>query len=133
MRGRPILLYIVGIAFFCAMDVVMKHLVASHPAVLATFWRYLAALIFILPFWLREGRPPFTREMMPVHALRGAAIASSAFLFFWSLAILPLAEAVTIAFIAPLLIPPLASLFIGERMQAGSVIAGLVGFAGVAV
>jgi S-adenosylmethionine uptake transporter len=133
MCAGPVLLYVVGIAFFCAMDAVMKALVSAHPPVLATVWRYLAALLFILPFWWREGFPPVRREMLPLHALRGATIALSAFLFFWSLTVLPLAEAVTFAFVAPLMIPPLAALFIGERMQAGSVVAGLVGFAGVLV
>jgi S-adenosylmethionine uptake transporter len=133
MRAGPVLLYVIGIAFFCVMDAVMKHLVASHPAILATVWRYLAALLFIWPFWWREGRPPIRRDMLPVHAARGAAIAGSAFLFFWSLAVLPLAEAVTIAFVAPLMIPPLAALLIGERMQGGAVMAGVLGFAGVVV
>jgi S-adenosylmethionine uptake transporter len=133
MRAGPIVLYIVGIAFFCAMDAVMKHLVQQHPAVLATVWRYLAAIVFILPFWWREGRPRIRAEMLPVNLARGAAIAASAFLFFWSLKVLPLAEAVTFAFVAPLMIPPLASLLIGERMQAGSVLAGALGFAGVLV
>lgn len=133
MRAGPILLYVIGIAFFCAMDAVMKLLVSGHPAVLATTWRYLAALPFILVFWWREGRPRITREMLPLNALRGAIIAGSAFLFFWSLTILPLAQAVTIAFVAPLMIPPLAALLIGEKMQAGSVVAGLLGFVGVLV
>jgi S-adenosylmethionine uptake transporter len=133
MPGGPVLLYVIGVAVFCAMDAVMKHLVAGHPVVLATVWRYLAAIVFILPFWFREGRPPITREMLPINALRGATIALSAFLFFWGLSVLPLAEAVTIAFIAPLMIPPLAALFLGERMQAGNVAAGLIGFTGVLV
>lgn len=133
MRSGPVLLYVIGIIFFCVMDAVMKHMVATHPVVLATIWRYLSALLFILPFWLREGSPPLRREMLPVHAARGAAIAAASFLFFWSLSVLPLAEAVTIAFVAPLMIPPLAALVIGERVRAGSVIAGLLGFAGVVV
>lgn len=133
MRAGPILLYVIGIAFFCAMDALMKELVSAHPAVLATTWRYFAALPFILAFWWREGRPRVTREMLPLNALRGVTIAASAFLFFWSLTILPLAQAVTIAFVAPLMIPPLAALLIGERLQAGSVLAGLLGFAGVLV
>jgi S-adenosylmethionine uptake transporter len=133
MRAGPVLLYVIGIAFFCAMDALMKQLVAANPATVATLWRYLAALPFILFFWWREGSPRLTREMLPLHLLRGGIIGVSAVLFFWSLKILPLAQAVTIAFVAPLMIPPLAALFIGERMQAGSLAAGLVGFVGVVV
>ncbi len=133
MRVGPILIYAAGVALFCVMDALMKHLVASYPVAMATFWRYLFALPFILLFWWHEGRPPVTREMLPVHALRGLFIAASAFLFFWSLKVLPLAEAVTIAFAAPLMIPWLAALFLRERLAARSVVAGLIGFGGVLV
>ncbi len=133
MRAGPFLLYVVGIAFFCAMDAIMKALVATNPAVVATFWRYIAALLFILPFWWREGRPGFRRDMAVPHLLRGGLIAAAAFLFFWSLTVLPLAEAVTFAFVAPLLIPPLAALVLGERMEGRSLAAVGLGFLGVLV
>lgn len=129
------LLFVSGVAMFCAMDAAMKHLVsaAGYPALMATFWRYVAALPVILLFWWHDGRPAISRAMLPPHLLRGAVIAASAVLFFQALALLPLAEAVTFAFVAPLLIPPLAALFLGERMEARSMIAGLFGFAGVAI
>jgi S-adenosylmethionine uptake transporter len=133
MRGGPVFLYIIGIAVFCAMDAVMKKLVQTNPATMATFWRYAAAILFTGAFWIQAGRPAITREMLPVHMLRGGILAISATLFFWSLSVLPLAQAVTIAFIAPLLIPPIASVLLKERMQPGSVLAGLAGFAGVLV
>ncbi len=133
MGPAPFLLYVVGIAFFCAMDAIMKHLVSQHSVLVATLWRYVAAVLFILPFWWREGRPAIRGAMLPANLLRGAMIAASAVLFFWSLTVLPLAEAVTFAFVAPLLIPPLASLLIGERLEPGSVTAGAIGFLGVLV
>lgn len=133
MRAGPVLLYVIGIAIFCAMDAVMKLLVADNSAVVATLWRYLSAIFFTGLIWLHAGRPRITLEMLPVHIMRGGVLALSATLFFWALGILPLAQAVTIAFIAPLLIPPTASLILKERMQSGNVIAGLVGFAGVII
>lgn len=133
MRAGPILLYVIGIVFFCVMDALMKHLVASYPVVVATFWRFAAALPFILSFWWREGLPPVTREMLPVNILRASASAVSALLLFWSFSVLPLAEAITLAFVAPLMIPPLAALLLKERLAAGSVAAGVAGFAGVLV
>ena len=133
MRAGPILLYIIGIAIFCAMDAVMKLLVAGNSAIVATLWRYLSAIFFTGLIWIGAGRPRITLEMLPVHILRGGVLALSATLFFWSLGVLPLAQAVTIAFIAPLLIPPIASLVLKERMQSGNVLAGIIGFAGVVV
>lgn len=133
MRAGPILIYCIGIAVFCAMDAIMKALVAGNPAVTATFWRYIAALPFILLFWWREGRPSIRADMWRPHLVRGGFIAAAAFLFFWSLTRLPLAEAVTFAFIAPLLIPPMAALFLKERLDPGSGLAAVAGFAGVLV
>ena len=46
MRAGPILMYIIGIAVFCAMDVTMKLLVADNSAIVATLWRYLSAILF---------------------------------------------------------------------------------------
>jgi S-adenosylmethionine uptake transporter len=133
MRAGPVLLYLAGMSLFCAMDAVMKQLVLTNPALMATFWRYAMAVLFTLGMWVQAGRPAITREMLPVHLLRGTIIALSAFLFFWSLRRLSLAEAVTIAFIAPLMVPPLASLILKERMQAGNLVAGVLGFTGVLV
>lgn len=133
MRASPVLLYVVGIAFFCGMDALMKQLVGTNPAVMASFWRYVAAVPFIVPLWWREGLPAITRDMLPVNFARALFGSLSAVAFFWSLSVLPLAEAVTIAFIAPLLIPPLAALILKERMQGGNLAAGLLGFAGVLV
>jgi S-adenosylmethionine uptake transporter len=94
MRAGPVLLYVIGIAVFCAMDAFMKQLVQGNPAVMATFWRYARAILFTSLFWVQAGRPAITREMLPVHMLRGCILAVSATLFFWSLSVLPLAQAV---------------------------------------
>lgn len=133
MRSRPFLLYLAGLAAFCAMDAVMKHLLESNPVLVVTFWRYVAATGFTLLAWHGAGRPEITREMLPIHLLRGAIMAASGFLFFWALTHMALAEAITLSFIAPLLLPPLASLILGERMRRESLVAGLVGFVGVLV
>ena len=61
------------------------------------------------------------------------SFASMAFAFYWSLKTLPLAEAITLSFISPLLVPPFASLMLGERMQPRILAAGALGFIGVLV
>ncbi len=134
-QARPVLLFVLGVALFSAMDAAMKELVAvrGHPALAATFWRYVAALPVILLFWWRAGRPAVRASGLPLHILRGAVIAASAVLFFRALAVLPLAEAVALAFVAPLMIPPLAALLLRERLAPASLAAGSAGFLGVAV
>ena len=131
MRAGPYMLYVIGIAFFCAMDATMKMLVSTMPAVSATLWRYIMAALFTLPFWFRAGMPVPTREMLPMHLLRACFVSVSAVLFFWGIGRLPLAQMVTIGFSAPLMIPPLAALFLKERLELRSLGAAVLGFAGV--
>ena len=71
--------------------------------------------------------------MLPAHVLRGTLIAATAFLFFFALTRLGMAEAITLSFIAPLLIPPLAQLLLGEKIRGRVAWAALVGFGGVLV
>jgi S-adenosylmethionine uptake transporter len=122
-----------GIALLCAMDGVIKHLVATNDALIVTFGRYIFGAMFALVIWVRGGRPRLTREMWKAHALRGVVIAIAATLFFWCLSVLPLAELIVITFIAPLLIPFMARAVLGEKIRPRSFIAGLVGFTGVLV
>lgn len=122
-----------GIALLCMMDGMIKHLVATYDTLAVTFGRYVFAALFAAAIWARAGRPAVTGEMWRAHGLRGAVIAVSAVCFFWSLSVLPLAEAVAISFVAPLLIPFFARAVLGERINPRSIVACLVGFAGVLV
>jgi drug/metabolite transporter (DMT)-like permease len=129
----PLALAAAAIALLSAMDGVIKHLVADHSSLIVTLGRYVFGAGFAALIWLHAGRPVLTGEIWRAHALRGAVIAVSASLFFWSLTVLPLAEVVTIAFLAPLLVPFAAWAILGERARVTSVLAGLAGFAGVGV
>jgi S-adenosylmethionine uptake transporter len=122
-----------GIGALCLMDVVVKYLATSNDVQVITLARYVTGTILALGVWQAQGRPRITRAMLPVHLLRGFMIAVMALSFYYSLTHLPLAEAITLSFIAPLLVPPLASLVLGERMQQRYLAAGALGFAGVLV
>ncbi len=69
--------------------------------------------------------------MLKAHGKRGVVIAISASLFFWCISVLPLAELITICFLAPLLVPFVARMVLGEKIRPRSMMAGAVGFAGV--
>ena len=122
-----------GIGTLCLMDVVVKYLATSNDVQVITLARYVTGTVLALGVWQAQGRPRITRAMLPVHLLRGCLIAVMALSFYYSLTHLPLAEAITLSFIAPLLVPPLASLVLGERMQQRYLAAGALGFAGVLV
>jgi S-adenosylmethionine uptake transporter len=132
-RPAALLQCAAGIATLCLMDVIVKYLGATTPIPVITLARYVTGTMLALAVWHLQGRPRITRAMLPLHCLRGAFIASMAFAFYWSLQHLPLAEAITLSFIAPLLVPPFAAVALGEKMQPRALAAGALGFAGVLV
>ncbi|MFZ4689681.1 MAG: DMT family transporter [Polymorphobacter sp.] len=132
-RPTALLQCAAGIGTLCLMDVVVKHLAATNAVEVITLARYTTGTILALGVWHLQGRPRLTREMWPLHILRGVLIAAMAYSFYWALTKLPLAETITLSFIAPLLVPPLASLTLGERMQPRALAAGGLGFVGVLV
>jgi len=122
-----------GIAALCGLDAAVNELTRSYSVAYAVLGRYVFGTVFALLVWWWQARPRLTREMMPAHLLRGTLIAVTAFLFFFSLTRLGMAEAITLSFVAPLLIPPLAHLFLGETMRGPVLLAALMGFAGVLI
>ncbi len=122
-----------GIALFSGMDAVIKQLSLTEHTFVVAVGRYLFALPFALLIWHRAGRPAVTREMWRAHGVRGAVMAGSATLFFWALSVVPLAEAITLSFIAPLIVPFLAAAMLGERLRLANVAASAIGFAGAAI
>ena len=129
----PVVIATGGIAMLCLMDAAMKHVVGTMHPLTATFGRSALSLVFAIPLWFATGRPTLTRNVLGAHIVRGAVMALSAASFFWALTVLPLAEAVTLSFIAPLIIPFMAWALLRERPRPTSLVAGIAGFAGVLV
>lgn len=129
----PFLIACAGIATFSAMDVLMKGLSIDIGAYNAVLWRTGAGTIVsgLLYFASRPAMPD--RATLSIHAVRSLFVAGMAVSFFWALARLPMAEAIAIAFIAPLATLYMAALFLGERIGPRSIVASLLGIAGVIV
>lgn len=136
MFGRtfpPALILTLAIIAGSAMDATIKWLGQTNHILLVGFARYAISAVFSFGIWVHAGKPNISCEMWRAHALRGFVIAGTAMTFFWALTVLPLAEAVTLSFIYPLIVPFVASLMLGERVRPASLVAALIGFAGVIV
>ena len=120
-----------GIALFSAMDAVMKGLSIAIGAYNAVFWRMLVGLLLsaILYGASRPSRP--SAEAVRYHVIRGVVGSVMALTFFWGIARMPLAEAVALTFIAPLISLYLAAAILHEPVGRRAVFASLIGFAGV--
>jgi S-adenosylmethionine uptake transporter len=137
MRGHhhllPFAAATLGIALFAGMDAAMKGLSAALGAYVAMLWRQFFAVSLSAPFYLarRKGLP--SRAALRVHLLRGGASAVMAVTWFYGLARLPMAEAIALSFIAPLIALYLAAVLLKEKISRESIGASLLGLAGMAV
>ena len=134
-RHSPLVAFFVGmagIATFSAMDAVMKGLVLALGAYTTLFWRSLAGVVMAGSLFARKPRWP-DRPTMRIHLARGILGSGMAVLFFWGLARVPIAQAIALAFIAPLIALYLAAAVLKEEVGPRIIGASLIAFAGVIV
>jgi len=131
---RGILGMLLAAALFSLMDTGLKLLSPHYPPMEVAALRAMSSLPLVLVFvaW-RRGFGTLLRVRWPLHLLRGALGIVMLSLFSFALRQLPLAEAYSIFFIAPLLITLLSGPMLGERVGAARWIAILVGLCGVIV
>ena len=122
-----------GISTFAGMDVVMKGLSLSLGAYNAMLWRSLisVSLAGLLYLMWRPAWP--AADVIRLHLWRGFIISIMAFLFFWGLKYLPVAEAIGLSFIAPLLALYLAAVILKENIGKQAIAASVIGLVGAAI
>ena len=129
----PFAVACLGIALFSAMDAAMKGLAIALGAYSAMLWRLaIGGSLSFVPYLVTRKAWP-SRAGLRIHILRGFVAAIMATSFFYGLARVPLAEAIALSFIAPLIALYLAVVLLGETVGRHSIIASLFGIAGVAV
>jgi S-adenosylmethionine uptake transporter len=129
----PFAATLVGVALYSLMDALMKGSSLAIGAYSALLWRSLVAVPLVIPLWRLSGGTWPARKTVRLHLLRGTVAAAMALTFFFGLTLLPMAEAIAISFIAPLIALYLAAATLGETIRKDAVAASLVGLAGVAV
>ena len=132
LRGIGAMLLAAGI--FSLMDTGLKLLSPHYPALQVAAMRALSSLPLVLAYVAWRGAfASLVRVRWPLHLLRGALGIVMLSLFTFALRHLPLAEAYSIFFVAPLLITALSVPLLGERVDATRWTAILVGLVGVLV
>lgn len=108
---------ILGIALLTAMDAVIKGQMQHHPFIVALFMRFAMGGIFAL-LVLALARPAFpTRDSLIGNAARIPVVIVTAGSFFYSISVLPLAEALTLSFLAPVFVALLGRLLLKEKLD----------------
>lgn len=128
-------LMLLAMAILPAIDVIAKHMGQAGTPVLQLVWARLTfGAVMTLPFALRETGP---RGLLPdrpfLHGLRASLLMLATFLFFYSLKFLPIADALAIFFVQPLVLTALSPLILGERVGPRRWIAVAVGFVGTLI
>jgi S-adenosylmethionine uptake transporter len=129
----PFIAITAGIAVYSAMDTTMKFASLALGAFSATFWRSIVGFLLVLPLWLREGARRPDRTLLKLHIIRGIVTAGVATTFFYGLVRLPLAEAIAISFVAPLVALFLAAVVLHETIGRSAIGASVLGLLGVVV
>jgi S-adenosylmethionine uptake transporter len=124
---------VAGIALFSIMDMVMKALTLAIGTFPKLMWRSLIGILLAaIPFLVT--RNPWPRGVaLRLHLLRGTMMVPMAIFYFWGLARVPMAQAVALTFIAPLLALVLAAAILKEPIGKRTVGGSLAAFAGVVV
>jgi S-adenosylmethionine uptake transporter len=122
-----------AVAVLSIMDAVMKHLVLTIGIIAVSVWRSAANLSLSAVLYLPRRLPRPDRRTLRVHILRGIDVTIMAVLFFWGIGRVPLAQAIALTFIAPLIAMLLAAVFLHEKIGSRSITGSLAAFAGVIV
>lgn len=132
-RGAAFAVAAGGIGLFSIMDAFMKSLTLELGVYNALFWRTALSAVLGGVVWRASGGGRPSGRAMQLHLLRGAITTGMALLFFWGLARTPMAQAISLSYVAPLLALILGALLLGERVGRTVVAASLAALAGVAI
>jgi S-adenosylmethionine uptake transporter len=122
-----------GIATYAGMDVVMKGLSLEIGSYNAMLWRSCLGVVMagILYCWRRPRWP--SPSTLRLHVWRGFVTSIMAFLFFWGLKYLPVAQAIGLTFIAPLIALYLAAIVLKEEIGKQAIAASVIGLFGASI
>ena len=136
LHPRPFIPFMVaaaGVGTFSLMDAAMKDLALSLGAYNAVMWRNCLGALFMGLLFIGTRQKWPAAHILKIHLWRSIVVSVMAVSFFWSLTKLPLAEAIGLSFIAPVIALYLAAVMLGETIGREAIWASLAGLGGVAI
>ncbi|MEL0107868.1 MAG: DMT family transporter [Rhodospirillaceae bacterium] len=111
----------------------VKFVSDDLPVVEMLLVRSLISLSIFLPVVIKTGFEPVKTNRLGFHCFRGGVHSLAQLLFFYALAVTPLATVAALNFTGPLFSTLMAALFLGEVIRARRITAMAIGFAGAMV
>ena len=123
-----------GVSLLPLMDGLAKYLSADFHVLQIVWARFAFHVAWLLPILLWRVRP---RELLPRHPgqqlFRGALLLAATVCFFAAISIMPIADALALLFVSPMICTMLAPWVLGERVGPWRWAAVATGFAGALV
>jgi drug/metabolite transporter (DMT)-like permease len=123
---------VIAEAFFAGVGAIVKGLSDSLSVSQMIFFRNLFALLFLGSWCLKQGPEAICTQRIGLHVFRAATGLGGMYCFFYVLAQMPFTSAIMALKTAPFFIPIIAKVWLKERIQSKTVVAIMIGFAGVA-
>ena len=131
---RGILMIMTAVAMFTVMDSIAKYLSRFYPVPGIVWARYAFHLLFVVMILGPRMKLGLARtRRLGLQIARGIVLAASSMLFFSALKFMPMAEASSISFIAPMLVTLLAVVLLKEKVEPARWVAVAAGFIGVLI
>jgi len=128
---KAIIFSLLGWTFLPVMDGFAKHLSADLPILQITWARYFFTVAFTLPIMFFFYNKQLVWSDKPkLQILRGLILLCANICFFYAISIIPLAKALTLAFVAPLIVTAFSPMLLGEKVGLRRWTAVIIGFVG---
>ena len=128
---KAIIFSLLGWMFLPVMDGFAKYLSADLPIMQITWARYFFTVVFTLPIMFFFFNKQLVWSDKPkLQILRGLILLFANICFFYSISVIALAKALTLAFIAPLIVTAFSPLLLAEKVGFKRWTAVVIGFIG---
>ena len=118
--------------FFAAVNTAIQAATMWHglPSTSVAFWQYLIALVFAVPWLVRQGPAILETRQLGLHIVR--VVLAAAGVQFWTLGLahVPIWQAIALIMTSPFFVVLGAGLFFGERIDFARGVSVAVGFIG---
>ena len=116
------------------MDTIAKYLSAELSFFQITWARYFFTVLFTLPLMFFFFKKKLIKSSQPrLQVLRGLTLFFANVLFFYSISIISMAKALTLAFVAPLVTTALSPFILKEKVGIRRWAAVIIGFIGTLI
>lgn len=130
---RGLVLMLAAFSVFAGVDIIAKVLAQTIHPVQIVWFRQLGLLAALLVFLALQGRAVLRTNHIRMQLFRGALAACSAICFIFGLRHVPLADAIAVTFVAPLIVTALGAAVLREPVGLPRWLAVGVGFVGMLI